>query len=81
MDIGAVFFLKRGKMMRKMTPTERSSEASYEFVWNAPKHNVLCVILRIIFPIKKKTEPMFYLLIPCDILKLSVFPIILRLLS
>ena len=40
--------------MRKMTPTERSSEASYEFVRNAPKHNVLCVILRIIFQIKKK---------------------------
>ena len=70
--IGAVFFLKRGKMMRKMTPTERSSEASYEFVRNAPKHNVLCVILRIIFPIKKKTAPMYYLLIPCDILNLSV---------
>ena len=52
--IGAVFFLKRGKMMRKMTPTERSSEASYEFVRNAPKNNILCVILRIIFPRLRK---------------------------
>ena len=38
-------------MMCKMTPTERSSEASYEFVRNSPNHNVLCVILRIIFPV------------------------------
>ena len=61
--IGAVFFLKRGKMMRKMTPTERSSEASYEFVRNAPKNNILCVILRIIFPrLRKKTATIYQVL-------------------
>ena len=62
-------------MMYKMTPTERSSEASYEFVRNTPKHNVLCFILRIIYPVKKKkctNVPKYYLLIPCDILELSV---------